>query len=136
MTVGHESNCDAGGDAAAALLQDIFALQRSEAQPLVLCPMMVVWSRAPLLPPSPTSWTSQIFGSRRRPGLVRAFASMLLNRRPCVQIGGGPPINVAEWLLEYRAASHASPQIPDDELSRRLLDTLHARFSVHWSQVA
>ena len=136
VTVGHESNCDTGGDAAAALLQDIFSLQRSESQPLVLCPMLVVWSREPLLTPSPKSLATRIFGSRRQPGLMRAFASMLWNRRPCVQIGGGAPINVAEWLLEFRAASHASPQISDDELSRRLLHTLHARFSGHWLQVA
>ena len=52
-----------------------------------------------------------------------------------VDIGGGAPINLSEWLLEYHAGSEESPYEPDTHLARRLLRLLHARFAAHYLQV-
>jgi glycerol-3-phosphate O-acyltransferase len=175
-----------GGNKATELMRHLLGLQRELPFPVLLCPVHVVWSRAPLdthqdIPqcdaeatPSAhlagghatqaahtsahkghathdaqtaaakracnkerpkQSYNEWIFGSRRRPGLLRTFVSMLCDRRDFVQIGGGAPINLSEWLLEYRAAAVASAHQPDTALTHRLLQLLHHRFAAQWLQV-
>ena len=128
---------DEGGDSASGLVKEVIGLQRSVPFPLFVCPLHVLWSRAPLeatggggvgggggaggggSAPSPVksqnqmahkivasssslertssgssargsseacgkqiaSTTEWLFGTRRRPGVLRTAVSMLCNRR-------------------------------------------------------
>jgi hypothetical protein len=81
------------------------------------------------------SWTDWVWGTHKQPGLCRTLFSMVCNRREFVHIGGGSPINLSEWLLDYRAGSQPSTHEPDDMLASRLLALLHRRFAAHWLQV-
>lgn len=121
----------------APLLQDILALQRSLPFPLVMCPLHVAWSRKPLRRASAASkrsYADRVFGTRERPGLLRAAASMLFDRRRFVQVGGGAPINLSEWMLSYRAAAAPTSHAPDPHLARQLVSLLHGRFAARWLQ--
>ena len=126
IPVGHDSSmlmrgADEGKsheDGLMPLLEDILALQRSLPFSLVMCPVHVVWSPKPLQKPTAVgakrqqSYAEWAFGTRQRPGLLRAAASMLLDSRRFVQVGGGAPVNLSEWMLQYRAASAPSPHSP------------------------
>ncbi|EKX40399.1 hypothetical protein GUITHDRAFT_142722 [Guillardia theta CCMP2712] len=113
-----------GGEEACELLEDIIVLQRNSSMPLIICPLIAIWNRTPLPSSGPhrskgsrglesqeeaTGFlqciVSGVFGSKRQPSPLRAFVSLLLDLRDHMQVGGGLPINLSEWLLDYRAAS-------------------------------
>jgi len=142
------------GDEACELLEEIIVLQRNSSMPLIVCPLIAIWNRSPL-PPSDQLGSScsagreerdervgfllamerRLFGSRRQPSSLRAFVSLLLDLRNHMQVGGGLPINLSEWLLDYRAASSPNSRLSDRDLAVLMLKQIQLRFDNHWLQV-
>jgi hypothetical protein len=136
IPVGHNSVLTRGADVGKSdedglvpLLEDILALQRSLPFSLVMCPVHVVWSPKPLKKPMAAcekrqrSYAEWALGTRQRPGLLRTTASMLLDSRRFVHVGGGAPVNLSEWMLQYRAASAPSPHTKGLRTHARTLAT-------------
>jgi len=143
-----------GGEEACELLEDIIVLQRNSSMPLIICPLIAIWNRTPLPSSGPhrskgsrglesqeeaTGFlqciVSGVFGSKRQPSPLRAFVSLLLDLRDHMQVGGGLPINLSEWLLDYRAASSPNSSLSDRDLAVLLINQIYLRFDNHWLQV-
>jgi glycerol-3-phosphate O-acyltransferase len=91
---------------------ELVKIQRSQEQPIFLCPQMMVWDRNPTQ--SNRSIWDALFGEKEFPGTLRELYLFLRDRRTS-RLRGGNPFNLKELLeeAEYKKLSdeHAGEKV-------------------------